>query len=87
MLVDKFILPEGKVYMCGHSLGPSLKTTSGAGGALCLKSKKLCAYTVHAIIDFECSNENFFMDMSHEKNRCRLSKKICKRFESHGQDR
>lgn len=27
MLVDQFILPEGKVYMCGHSLGPSLKTT------------------------------------------------------------
>ncbi|AGC49832.1 aminotransferase class V-fold PLP-dependent enzyme [Lawsonia intracellularis] len=30
MLVDKFILPECKVYMCGHSLGPSLKTTSDA---------------------------------------------------------
>ncbi len=30
MLVDKFILPDGKVYMCGHSLGPSLKTISDA---------------------------------------------------------
>jgi kynureninase len=27
MLADKFILPEGRVYMCGHSLGPSPKTT------------------------------------------------------------
>ena len=33
MLVDKFILPEGKVYMCGHSLGPSLKTTSDVVGS------------------------------------------------------
>jgi kynureninase len=30
MLVDKFILPESKVYMCGHSLGPSLRITAGA---------------------------------------------------------
>jgi kynureninase len=35
MLADKFILPEGKVYMCGHYLGQSLKTTSDAvDGAL-----------------------------------------------------
>lgn len=33
MLVNKFILPEGKVYMCGHSLGPSLKTTSDVVGS------------------------------------------------------
>lgn len=30
MLVDKFILPKGKVYMCGHSLGPSTKATPAA---------------------------------------------------------
>lgn len=30
MLADKFILPDGKIYMCGHSLGPSLKTTADA---------------------------------------------------------
>ncbi|MFO1256960.1 MAG: aminotransferase class V-fold PLP-dependent enzyme [Gammaproteobacteria bacterium] len=34
MLVDKFILPERKIYMCGHSLGPSLKTTSDAVGTV-----------------------------------------------------
>ena len=28
MLSDKFILPEGKIYMCGHSLGPSPKATA-----------------------------------------------------------
>ena len=32
MLADKFILPEGKVYMCGHSLGPILKTTAETVG-------------------------------------------------------
>ncbi|RZI47643.1 aminotransferase class V-fold PLP-dependent enzyme [Rickettsiales endosymbiont of Peranema trichophorum] len=30
MLADKFILPECKVYMCGHSLGPSTKATAAA---------------------------------------------------------
>lgn len=35
MLADKFILPKGTVYRCGHSLGPSLKATSDAvNGAL-----------------------------------------------------
>lgn len=30
MLSDKFIIPQGKVYMCGHSLGPSFKSSSEA---------------------------------------------------------
>lgn len=30
MLADKFILPEDKVYMCGHSLGPRTKATASA---------------------------------------------------------
>lgn len=34
MLADKFIYPEGKVYMCGHSLGPSTKATSAAVNAV-----------------------------------------------------
>lgn len=28
MLANKFILPQNKIYMCGHSLGPSLKRTA-----------------------------------------------------------
>lgn len=45
MLADKFILPERKIYMCGHSLGPSLKTTSDA---VCNTLQDFASYGVNS---------------------------------------